>query len=84
MRKGVPFRKSHEIVGQIVLRCIERGIELHQLELQEMKKIFPGIGEDVYDWLDFRKSVVRRSLEGGTAPEAVAKAIETAKQELGV
>jgi len=84
VRKGVPFRKSHEIVGQIVLECIERGIELHQLELEEMKKISPSIGEDVYEWLDLRKSVARRDLEGGTAPEVVGKAIERAKQELGV
>ncbi len=84
VRKGVPFRRSHEIVGRIVLKCIEKGIELHQLALEEMKGICSEIDEDVYDWLDVRKSIGRRTLEGGTAPEAVRNAIQEAKQELGI
>ena len=81
--KGVPFRKSHEIVGRMVLMCIERGAELHELELKEMKTICSEIEEDVYQWLDPRKSTDRRSIEGGTALEAVQRAIERAKGELG-
>jgi len=81
--KGVPFRKSHEIVGQMVLMCIDRGIELHELNLEEMKKICGDIDEDVYEWLDPRQSVARRSLKGGTAPKAVRRAIQRAKEELG-
>ena len=84
VRKGIPFRKSHEIVGQMVLQCIDRGVELHQMDLEQMRKICPTIDEDVYEWLDFRKSVGRRALKGGTAPEAVADAIKKAKQELGL
>jgi len=84
VRKGIPFRKSHEIVGQMVLQCIDRGMELHQMDLDQMRNICPSIDQDVYEWLDFRKSVERRSLKGGTAPEAVAEQIKKAKKELGL
>lgn len=82
VRKGIPFRKSHEIVGRIVLMCIDLGIELNELSLDQMKKICEDIDGDVYEWLDPRRSVERRRLEGGTSPDAVRRAIQRAKEEL--
>ncbi|RLB17598.1 MAG: argininosuccinate lyase [Deltaproteobacteria bacterium] len=84
VRKGVAFRKSHEIVGQLVLECLEKGKELHELSLEEMRSLCPSIGEDVYEWLDPAKSVERRNLPGGTGPDAVSQCIQKAKEELGL
>ncbi len=84
VRKGVPFRKAHETVGRIVLRAIEKGVELDQLTLKEMQGFSRHIEEDVFDWLTPLKSIERRSLEGGTGRESVKMQLQTAKKELGL
>ena len=80
--KGMPFRKAHEIVGEIVLFALEREKELSDLTLDEMKGFTRQIGEDVYEWLDPMLSPKRRNIPGGTGPEIVKKNLERARQEL--
>ena len=84
VRKGITFREAHEIVGKMVLSVIDKGKELRELTLEEMKGFTRQIGEDVYTWLDPMKSPGRRNSPGGTGPERVRHEIDSAKRELGI
>jgi argininosuccinate lyase len=83
VRKGVPFRESHHLVGRAVRRAEELGVSLKDLELVEYERIHPAFAEDVYQVLDFQRSVAARDTEGGTAPTAVRAQIEQARGLLG-
>jgi argininosuccinate lyase len=78
VRKGVPFRQSHRLVGRIVQRAEALGEPLKHLDLSEYQAIHPIFAEDVYTVFDFRRSVEARDIEGGTAPAAVRAQIEQA------
>ncbi|HDZ89828.1 MAG TPA: argininosuccinate lyase [Deltaproteobacteria bacterium] len=82
--KGVTFREAHEIVGRMVLLAVDRKKELHELSLDEMKEFSRQIDDDVYLWLDPMLAPSRRNIPGATGPEAVKRAIEAAKKELGL
>ncbi len=82
VRKGVPFRKAHEITGRLVRFCVEEGRGLSSLSLEEMKSFYDGVGEDVYQWLDPRQSVRARDIPGGTAPVRVKKRIRQLEKRL--
>jgi argininosuccinate lyase len=79
VRKGIPFRESHHLAGQLVRRSEELGITLNELELDEYQAIHPIFGADVYAVYDFRQSVAARDVEGGTAHTAVRTQIQNAK-----
>ncbi|HJR08010.1 MAG TPA: argininosuccinate lyase [Pyrinomonadaceae bacterium] len=81
-RKGVPFREAHEAVGRIVLHSIERGQELHELALEEMRAFSPLIEEDVYNALSLEQTLATKSQTGGTSPSRVAEAIAAARASL--
>ena len=82
VRKGVPFRESHHLIGQVVRRVEELGVSLKALELAEYQVIHPAFGEDVYEVLNFQRSVAARDAQGGTAPVAVLAQIERARMLL--
>jgi argininosuccinate lyase len=82
VRKGVPFRQSHHIVGQVVRRAERLGRSLKELCVKEYRAIHPAFAEDVYEVFDFERSVEARSTKGGTAPSAVREQIEQAKRVL--
>lgn len=71
VRKGLPFRKAHEVTGKIVRRCIETGQELASLSLKDFKKYHAAIEKDIYDAISLRRSVSARNIPGGTAPSRV-------------
>ncbi|MBB6177172.1 argininosuccinate lyase [Anoxybacillus tengchongensis] len=79
-KKGVPFREAHEIVGKLVLTCIERGVFLADLPLDVYQQASPLFEEDIYNALDPYTAVNRRTSAGGTGFTAVKIAIEKAKQ----
>lgn len=82
VERGVPFRQAHEMVGQAVQRAAALGLELDSLDLDEYRALHPAIGPDVYSVFDPWRSVARRSVVGGTAPEAVRSQLEHARQLL--
>jgi argininosuccinate lyase len=82
VRRGVPFRDAHEVVGRAVACCIERGIDLSGLSLKELQGLSAAIGEDVFEVLTLEGSVAARSHIGGTAPEEVRRAIARARERL--
>jgi argininosuccinate lyase len=67
----MPFREAHHITGRIVARAAEMHRPLHQLPLDEMKKIEPKITQAVFDVLSVERSVTSRTSYGGTAPKNV-------------
>ncbi|AKS39233.1 argininosuccinate lyase [Anoxybacillus gonensis] len=79
-KKGVPFREAHEIVGKLVLTCIERGVFLADLPLDVYQQASPLFEEDIYEALNPYTAVNRRTSAGGTGFTEVKKAIEKAKQ----
>ncbi|HZH30980.1 MAG TPA: argininosuccinate lyase [Pyrinomonadaceae bacterium] len=81
-RRGMPFREAHEAVGRIVLAAIERGLELHELALEEMRAHSPLIEADVYDALSLEQTLATKSQAGGTSPARVAEAIAAARASL--
>ncbi len=82
VRKGLPFREAHEIVGRMVVFAMDQGKELHELSLSEIKKFTKKIDKDVYEWLDPALTVNRRNIPGGTGPEMVNQQLAKAKKEL--
>lgn len=82
VKKGLPFRQAHEVVGKAVARCIERGMELHELDMDELRKLHELIDEDVLEVLSVEGSVRSRNCTGGTGHEVVKEALSEAKRWL--
>jgi len=80
VKKGVPFRESHQLVGQAVKRAEKLDVQLQDLCLTDYQSIHPAFTKDVYAVFDFRCSVQARNTVGGTAPDAVRIQIEHAKE----
>ncbi|MGE9974748.1 argininosuccinate lyase [Coprococcus catus] len=73
---GVPFRDAHGIVGQLVLYCIDKGIALDDMSLEEYKAISPVFEEDIYDAISMETCVNKRKTIGAPGPDAMCKVIE--------
>ncbi len=82
VKKNIPFRKAHGIVGGVVAHCQKRDIELTDLSLVELQKFSPTIEEDIFDVLSVEGSVNSRISTGGTALIQVERALEIAEQQL--
>lgn len=80
VKRAVPFREAHELVGKAVLRAMELGCGLGNLPLQEYKKISALIREDVYEALSVEASVSRRRSYGGTAQTNLARRLQALKK----
>ena len=83
MKKGVPFRDAHEIVGKAVRHGLTHGKELAHMSLDEFRRFSPLIDEDVYAAITVEASLRARAVIGGTAPEAVRREIVLAKELIG-
>jgi len=79
VRKGVPFRESHRLVGVAVKRAEELGIALSELEWPEYVAVDARFGEDLYEVFDFETSINKRMTVGGTALGAVEAQIARAQ-----
>ncbi|WP_041367071.1 argininosuccinate lyase [Methylophaga frappieri] len=82
VRRGVPFRDAHEVVGLSVAYGIKQKKDLSELSLAELQQFSPHIDNDVFDVLTLEGSVAARDHIGGTAPQRVRQAIGQARQEL--
>ncbi|MBM7692886.1 argininosuccinate lyase [Peribacillus deserti] len=80
--KGVPFREAHEVVGKLVLYCIEKGCFLKDLSMKELKSSSGLFEQDIYSVLSPAEAVKRRNSAGGTGFEQVKAAVEKAKDIL--
>ena len=75
VKKGVPFRDAHEASGKAVKYCIENGLILNNMKLDEYKKINNLFEEDLYEAIDIKNSLKSRKIIGGPSKEAVEKVI---------
>jgi argininosuccinate lyase len=82
VRKGMPFRDAHEVVGLAVRLGLETSRDLSELTLAELQGFSATIHADVFDILKLEGSVAARNHIGGTAPEQVRKAIAQARQQI--
>ena len=82
VRKDVPFRDAHEVVGLSVAYGIKHNKDLAELSLEELQQFSDQISDDVFDVLTLEGSVAARNHLGGTAPEQVKFAINVARKQL--
>ena len=76
VKKGLPFRDAYKITGTLVKRCIELGVTLETLPINEYKKLSDSFDEDVYKAISLDTCVNERKSQGGPSPESVKAQIE--------
>ncbi len=82
VKKGLPFREAHEVVGKMVAYALANDKALDEFTMDEFQACSPIFEEDVYDAISMKTCVDGRSIIGGPAAETVKKAIETGKNYL--
>ena len=81
VRKSVPFRRAHEIVGSLVRFAIEKGKPLSDLDIGEYQRFSPEFEDDVKS-ITVESSLAARNAPGGTAPEQVENALRKAREQV--
>ena len=79
VKKGVPFRQAHEVVGRLVRYALDEGKTLEDLTLPELRRFSPLIDGDVKDAITVEASLRARAATGGTAPAAVRRSLALAR-----
>src|SRR6266446_7064589 len=79
VRKGLPFRQAHEVVGRVVRHALDEGKALEDLTLAELRHFSPLIDGDVKDAITVEASLRARAATGGTAPGAVRRSLALAR-----
>ncbi len=82
VKKGLPFRDAYKITGTLVHTCIEKGLTLETLPMEEYKALCDTFDEDVYDAISLDTCVMQRKAAGGPAPEAVKVQIGYVREKL--
>ncbi|MCR5174666.1 MAG: argininosuccinate lyase [Oscillospiraceae bacterium] len=70
-KKGLPFRDAYRVTGDLVALCIEKGVTLEELSLEEYRRACPLLDEALFEEIRLETCVARRVSMGGTAPESV-------------
>ena len=74
--KGIPFRDAHSIVGQLVLMCIEQGIPLDDLPLEDYRRLSPAFDEDIYSVISLDTCVNKRLTIGAPGRQVMQQVID--------
>jgi argininosuccinate lyase len=82
VRRGLPFREAHQVVGRVVRLSEERGVAITELELEALQAISPHFGPDVADAMTVPAALAARDLPGGTGPGAVRTQLAAARATL--
>jgi len=82
VRRGLPFREAHEAVGRMVVYGLSKGLELHELELEELREFSPLVSGDVYEALSLEQTLATKAQVGGTSPARVREALDAARRIL--
>ena len=82
VKKGMPFRDAYKATGTLVHICIEKGVVLETLPIDEYKAVCDAFESDVYDAISLDTCVMQRRSEGGPAPDAVKKQLGIIKEKL--
>jgi argininosuccinate lyase len=79
VRRGIPSRLAHEVIGKAVQLCLGKSCELQDLPLNELRSINPAFDQDFYESLRLQSVLAIHDVPGGTAPARVRQAINLAK-----
>jgi argininosuccinate lyase len=79
VKKGMPFRDSHEVVAKAVRYAADKGCDLADLSLTELQTFSAAISDDVFSVLTLEGSLASRDHIGGTAPKQVKAAVQRAR-----
>ena len=82
VNNGVPFRDAHGIVGRLVLHCIDKGISLDEMSLEEYQEISPVFKEDIYEAISMKNCVEKRNTIGAPGAEVMTKVLALHKKYL--
>ena len=82
VRRGVPFRTSHEVIGRLVRVAEEREVSLSELSLADFREADPTFGDDVFDVFDWSASADARDAAGGTSLRAVQAQLTDARARI--
>ena len=82
VKKGLPFRDAYKITGTLVHICIEKGLTLETLPLEEYKALCDTFDEDVFEAISLDTCVMQRKAAGGPAPESVKAQLEYSRKAL--
>ena len=82
--KGLPFRDAYKATGELVALCIDKGLTLETLPIEEYKNICDLFDEEVYTAINLEKCVADRLVVGGPSAQSVDKQIEAAKKAISV
>jgi len=83
VKKGLPFRDAHEVVAHAVKLGLQRGVDLVDLPLADLKALHPAIGDEAPGVLTLRGSLEARNVRGGTAPVQVRAQLQRHRARLG-
>ncbi|MBZ4665344.1 argininosuccinate lyase [Mahella sp.] len=79
VKKGMPFRQAHEVIGHLVVYCLDNGKDLSNLSLEEYRRFSDLFDEDVLQAIDLNTCVQSRNVYGGPAHQSLTAAIDHAK-----
>lgn len=82
VKKGMPFRDAHKVIGELVLYCIDEKISIDECKLEKLKEFSEMFDEDVYEEISLKTCVSKRLTIGAPGPEAMKKIIEINKNYL--
>lgn len=82
VRKGMPFRDAHSVIGRLVLYCIEKDKAIDDLDINEFRDICPMFDDDIYEAVSLKTCVERRLTDGAPGEQAMLTAVKRYKEYL--
>ena len=82
VKKGMPFRDAHKVIGELVVFCISKNIAIDDLKIDELKNFSELFDEDVYEEISLKTCVEKRLTAGGCSETSVLKTIAEEKKFL--
>jgi argininosuccinate lyase len=83
VKKGMPFREAHELIGKLVARGAEMNLALDNISPLQMQELSPLFGDDVTTIFNVRRSLEKRNAIGAPSPENVAARLEHWRKQFG-
>jgi argininosuccinate lyase len=83
VKKGMPFREAHEVIGKLVARALEMKVALDNISPLQMQELSPLFGDDVTTIFNARRSLEKRNAIGAPSPENVAARLEHWRKQFG-
>ena len=82
VKKGIPFRDAHSIIGIMVLYCIDKNISIDELSIEELKELSPVFEQDVYEAVSIKTCVEKRLTKGAPGPQQMKEVLKLYKAYL--